>query len=165
MRLREGLSGLFVAAMEPIWMVGVLYKVTLMCTQKGLWKPKFQLPTLQWKQLRPRSPDGLCLVFLSIPSASPPVPCSKSAFLHGLKYPSSHLYSLGWHCPTHECPRNLGLPGCQPFHLLICCREPSQCSSQSRLFLLHSFSDGGLTSSSVCAPHCRKVPFRLTPTG
>lgn len=58
--------------------------------------------------------------------------------------PGGHFYSPEWNCPFQECPRNLELPGHQLFSLSRPRQQPLQCSFQSHLFLVQSFSDGWL---------------------
>ena len=54
--LHEQLSSLFMPIVETIWMVGILSKMTFIFTQRGPWRPKFQLPMLREGS---RSPDLL----------------------------------------------------------------------------------------------------------
>ena len=58
------------------------------------------------------------------------------------------------------------LPGHQLFSPSRPWQQPLQCSFQTHLFLMQSFSDGWLPPTSLaCAPRCRKRPFLQTLMG
>ena len=88
---------------EAIWTVGILYKTALLFIQKGLQKPKSHRSLFEWRQPRPRSPDGLCPALCSSVHSTPaPVPRPLHVSLPSRARTPGHFHSLRWCCPARN---------------------------------------------------------------